>query len=258
MYGNKRSGGKSRGLAQMLIGILAISVSGFLLGSASLAAEVEDGDTNNSSTTSTLDTQEKCTWFVEGIPESVALEIASSESITKYDGTELDLESASPESLTAYTSGNLGTGTASANTECTFYSQKTGLSISKSVSTYAFTAEVGGSNEAGMGFTLSSGNSLDITFTEGTCWTDANTDELTSGWTVGSASLYNEENNSSVVLSLGYSDVQMVNTNERSERCTSSGVYSVSVPANKTPAAPGSDYVFNGPTVSTNITLPSS
>lgn len=258
MYGNKRSGGKSRGLAQMLIGILAISVSGFLLGSASLAAEVEDGDTNNSSTSSTLDTQEKCTWFVEGIPESVALEIASSESITKYDGTELDLESESPEELTAYTSGNLGTGTASANTECTFYSQKTGIAISKSVSTYAFTAAVGGSNEAGMGFTLSSSNSLDITFTEGTCWTDANSDEETSGWTVGNASLYDAENNSSGVLSLGYADVQMVNTNERSERCTSSGVYSVSVPAGKTPAAPGSNYVFTGPTVSTNITLPSS
>lgn len=114
------------------------------------------------------------------------------------------------------------------------------------------------SDEAGMGFDLGSENALRINYTEGTCWTNANADEETSGWTKGNASLYGVGNNSASVLSLAYSSTQQVNTASTSERCTLSGIYSVTVPSGKQPSFPGSNYVFSGPTISTDIELPNS
>jgi hypothetical protein len=247
------------GFLEFAVGLLVISLSGvFLSGFASADDTAGDADGSSSATTSTLSTQEQCTWYVTGVPASVTMVIASSETITKYDGTDMDLESESADALTAYTSGNLGEGSASSNTECTFYNEKTGISISKSISGYSFTAATGGSAEAGMGFTLSSSNALDITYTEGVCWTAADADEETSGWTVGNASLYDADNNTDVVLTLPYASTQQVNSTTVSERCTLSGVYTVTVPSGKQPASPGSNYVFTGPTISTDITLPNS
>jgi hypothetical protein len=247
------------GFLPVASGLLAISLSGLFLGgfaSADDPADVVDGD--NSATSSTLDTQEKCTWFVTGVPASVTMIIDPDETMSKYDGTEMDLESETPDALTAYTSGNEGTGTAGANTECTFYNDKTGISISKSIDTYVFSATKEGaeSAEAGMGFTLSVSNSLSITYVEGICWSSADSDESPSGWTVGNANLYNGENTTSQVLSLPFDSTAQVNTTEISERCTLSGTYAVSVPAGKQPSFPNSNYEFTGPTISTDITLP--
>jgi hypothetical protein len=249
------------GFLPVASGLLAISLSGLFLGgfaSADDTAGAVDGD--SSATTSNLDTQEKCTWFVTGVPASVTMVIDPDETMTKYDGTEMDLESETPDALTAYTSGNEGTGSAAENTECTFYNDKTGISISKSIDTYVFTAtkEGGASPEAGMGFTLSSSNSLSITYSEGICWSGADSDEDPSNWTVGDANLYGADNSSSQVLSLSFGNTAQVNTTEISERCTLSGTYAVSVPAGKQPSFPGSNYVFTGPTISTDITLPNS
>lgn len=258
---NRFAAKANKGFLEIAIGLMTISLSGvFLGGFASADDPAGDVDGTTSSTTSTLDTQEQCTWYVTGVPGTVVMIIDPAETITKYDGTDMDLVNETPDALTAYTSGNEGSGTADANTECTFYNAKTGIEISKSISAYEFTARKSGadSDEDGMGFDLSGGNALAITYSEETCWTNANADESPSGWTVGNASLYGVGNNSASVLSLAFASTQQVNTESISERCTLSGIYSVTVPAGKQPSFPGSNYVFSGPTISTDITLPNS
>lgn len=247
-------------------GVLALSSSALLLLGISIltptaswsddAAEGLDGTTT--STSSTLDTQEKCTWYVTGIPGSVALDVAEGSGTNgKYDGTTLNLTKTLGSNLTAYTSGNGGTGTADANSECTFYNSKTGISITNSISSYSVSAAVeGGSSEAGMGYNLASDNPLSITYSEGTCWSAGDSDEVTSGWTIGNASLYGAGNNTATVMSLAFASTAQVNSTSSSERCSSGAVYAMKVPANKEPAAPGSNYIFTGPTVTFGITLP--
>ena len=248
----------NKGFLEIAIGLVTISLSGIFLSGFASADPAADVDGDTSETTSTLDTQEQCTWFVTGVPGTVVMVIDPDETITKYDGTDMDLENETEDNLTAYTSGNEGAGTADANTECTFYNAKTGIQISKSISSYAFTATKDGAlaAEPGMGFSLSNLNALEINYTEGTCWTDNDADEETSGWTTGNASLYGVGNNSAGVLSLAFASTQQVNTESASERCTLSGSYSVTVPAGKQPSFPGSNYVFSGPTISTDIELP--
>jgi hypothetical protein len=258
---NRFAAKANKGFLEIAIGLLAICLSGvFFGGFASADDAAGDVDGSISTTTSELDTQEQCTWFVTGVPATVVMIIDPDETITKYDGTDMDLTNETPDALTAYTSGNEGTGNADGNTECTFYNAKTGITISKSISAYAFTARKVGadSDEGGMGFDLSSGNALGINYTEGNCWTNADADEETSGWTKGNASLYGVSNNSASVLSLAFASTQQVNTESTSERCTLSGSYSVTVPSGKQPSFPGSNYVFSGPTISTDIELPNS
>ena len=250
-------------------GVLALSSSALLLLGISIltptaswsddAAGDQDGATTN--TSSTLDTQEKCTWYVTGIPGSVALDVAEGSGTNgKYDGTTLDLTKTLDSNLTAYTSGNGGTGTADANSECTFYNSKTGISITNSISTYSVAGKAEGaeSSEDGMSYDLASDNPLSITYSEGTCWSAANSDEESSGWTIANASLYGVGHNSATVMSLAFSSTAQVNSTTSSERCSSGAVYAMKVPANREPASPGSNYVFTGPTVTFGITLPNS
>jgi len=254
---------KIKGSAAIAASILMLAGAGLLTSTASWSDDTAlDSDGNTAATTSTLDTQEKCTWFVTGIPTQVALLVneASENDGTngKYDGTTLALTKTLDSSLTAYTSGNSGTGNAEANTECTFYNSKTGISISNSISSYSVTAAVGAVVEDGMGFNLSSENALSINYTEGTCWSNADADEESSGWTIGSASLYGVGHNTASVLSLSFANTQQVNSLTTSERCSAGATYSMNVPSGKEPASPGSDYVFTGPTVTFGVTLPTS
>ncbi len=254
---------KIKGSAAIAASILMLAGAGLLTSTASWSDDTAgDADGNTAATTSTLDTQEKCTWYVTGIPTQVALLVneASDDNGTngKYDGTTLALTKTLDSSLTAYTSGNSGAGSADGNTECTFYNSKTGISISNSISTYSVAASVGAVEESGMGFNLSSSNALSINYSEGTCWSDADADEATSGWTIGSASLYGAGNNTASVLSLSFANTQQVNSLTTSERCSAGATYSMNVPSGKEPASPGSDYVFTGPTVTFGVTLPTS
>lgn len=118
---NRFAAKANKGFLEIAIGLLAICLSGvFFGGFASADDAAGDVDGSTSTTTSELDTQEQCTWFVTGVPGTVVMIIDPDETITKYDGTDMDLTNETPDALTAYTSGNEGTGNADGNTECTF------------------------------------------------------------------------------------------------------------------------------------------
>lgn len=249
---------KGQGFISILAGFLLLIGAAAFSASASFsddAAGEQDGD--SSATTSTVDSQEKCTWFLTGIQASISLDVTAGGTNDKYDGTELTLGKAAAADLTVYTSGNQGAGTADGNTECTFYNGKTGASVSNSISTYNVTAIDSVGADAAMDYSLSSSNPLKVTYVETTCWNNGDSDG-TNDWTVNGTAIdmYGAGNNSGSIMSLAYGDTLQVNTTSASERCSASSNYVLKVPAGLEPTRPGNDITFTGPSVTFNVTLP--
>ena len=252
---------KSEGFLSILAGFLLLIGAAAFSATASFSdstASDQDGDT--SATTSVVDSQEKCTWYLTGIQASISLEVTAGGTGSKYDGTELTLGKAADADLTVYTSGNEGAGSADANTECTFYNGKSGVSVANSINTFAITAsdEVGA--DLAMGYNLGSANPLKITYAQTTCWNAGDIDEGTNDWTFNPTAIemYDETHDSGSVMSLSYTNTLQVNTTSSSERCSASSSYEMKVPANLEPTNPGQNITFTGPSVSFDVTLPTS
>jgi hypothetical protein len=251
---------KSRGIISILAGLLLLIGAAAVTAGASYSDDTagsQDGDT--SATTSTVDSQEKCTWFLTGIQASISLDVLSGGTGGKYDGTEMTLQQVTDSDLTVYTSGNVGEGNAEGNTECTFYNGKTGISVANSISSYDVTAVDTVGADVAMDYSLSSSNPLKVTYSETTCWNNDDSDGA-NDWTVNGAAIemYEAEHSSGNIMSLAYADTLQVNTTTNSERCSASATYELKVPANKEPTRPGNDITFTGPSVSFDVTLPNS
>lgn len=244
--------------AALLASFALLAASAALTATASSSNEAGGQNNSSTSTTSVVDSQEQCTWFLTGIQNSLTLEVASGGTSGKYDGTEMVLQKASPADITAYTSGNLAAGTADANTECTFYNSKTGITIGNSIEAYAVTAENTVAADEAMGYNLSVSNPLKVTYTEGTCWNNGDTDQAENDWTVASSAInmYAAGTNSGDVMSLSYANTQQVNSTSASERCSASYVVELKIPANLEPDRPGDDHTFTGPSLKYSVTLP--
>jgi hypothetical protein len=250
---------KSQGVLSVIAGLL------LLVGASALSAGVSysddtagDSDGDASATTSTVDSQEKCTWYLTGIQATISLDVLSGGTGGKYDGTEMVLEKAADTDLTVYTSGNQGTGTAEENSECTFYNGKTGISVSNSIAAYAVTAADTVGADANMNYSLSLTNPLKVTYAETTCWNNGTADQPVNAWTTNELAIdmYGEGNASGSVMSLALADTLQVNTTSLSERCSASSLYQLKIPAGKEPTRPGNDITFTGPSVVFDVTLP--
>jgi hypothetical protein len=249
---------KSQGVLSIIAGLL------LLVGASALSAGVsysddtaEDSNADTSATTSTVDSQEKCTWYLTGIQASISLEVFSGGTGGKYDGTEMVLKKDAASDLTVYTSGNVGVGTADLNSECTFYNGKTGVSVSNSIASYAVTAADTEGADANMNYSLSALNPLKVTYTETTCWNNGSGDTPLNAWTNNESAIemYSALNTSGSVMSLALEDTLQVNTTDVSERCSASSVYELKIPAGKEPTRPGNDITFTGPSVVFDVTL---
>lgn len=251
---------KSQGIVSILAGLLLlIGATAFTAGASFSDDTAGDQNGAESATTSIVDSQEKCTWYLTGIQASISLDVTAGGTGGKYDGTEMTLSKSTDDDLTVYTSGNQGAGNADANTECTFYNQKTGISVSNSISAYNVTAADTEGADAAMNYNLSSSNPLKVTYTETTCWNNGDADGA-NVWSVNGTAIdmYGEGNNSGSVMSLAYGDTLQVNSTTASERCSASSIYELKVPAGLEPTRPGNDITFTGPSVSFDVTLPSS
>ena len=251
---------KGQGFISILAGFLLLIGAAAFSASASFSDDTageQDGD--SSATTSTVDSQEKCTWFLTGIQESIVLAVTAGGTGGKYDGTEMTLGVDAGNDLTVYTSGNAGAGTADANTECTFYNGKTGVSVANSIAAYGITAVDSVGADESMNYSLSAPNPLKVTYTQTTCWNNGNEDTGENMWTFNSTpiEMYGVGNNTGNVMSLSLANTLQVNTTSNSERCSASSSYELKVPANLEPTRPGNDLTLTGPSVSFNVTLPS-
>jgi hypothetical protein len=255
---------RSLGLA-----LLPVSMALLLIGSVSggivLADAQSDGDTDNQAASASVATEELCTWFITNMPANATMAPAAagtgnnSAGEDEYDGTTFDMVKTEGSDMQVYTSGNLGTGSAAANTECTFYSTKKGFKLTHTVSGTTFTATYGVSStaDAAMNFDFDSTLPLTIDGTENVCFTAADADEETSGWTLSDSSMTTGASSNDFLL-LPHANTAMVNTTESSDRCDVGIEFRVTVPGGMTPSAPGETYTWSGPNIINTVTLPTS
>ena len=261
MRNSKLSKEKSQGVLSIIAGLLLLVGASAISAGVSYSDETAfDSDATESATTSVVDSQEKCTWYLTGIQASISLDVLSGGTGGKYDGTEMVLQKEAASDLTVYTSGNAGVGTAEINSECTFYNGKTGVSVSNSIDTYTVSAVDTTGPDAGMDYTLSVSNPLKVTYTETTCWNNDTSDQPENSWTNNASAIdmYASGNDSGSVMSLVLADTLQVNTTDESERCSASSVYQLKIPAGKEPTRPGNNITFTGPSVVFDVTLPNS
>jgi len=245
------------------------------LGGAMVSADdsQNNGDSDTAAASASVATEEVCTWYIANMPANATMTAAApgtgnnAADEDEYDGTTFDMSKVELSDMQVYTSGNLGTGSASVNTECTFYAAKKGITLTHTLSGVAFTAAYYNSGSSGpttadaaMNFSLASGAPLTVDGTKTTCFTAADADEVTDGWTQADSSLYatSSTGSSNVFLELPYSSTAAVNTTTSSDRCDTSITFLLTVPGSMTPTQAGKTYTWSGPNLVNTVTLPTS
>jgi len=250
-----------------------IAISSLAGGIASADDSQGNGDVDEQTASASVATEEVCTWWIANMPANATMTAVlpgsgnNSAGEDEYDGTTFDMAKVVDSDMQVYTSGNLGEGTAAANTECTFYAAKKGITITHTLSAIAFAAAYYNSGSSGpttadgaMDFSLSSSLPFLVDGTKTTCWTAANADEESDGWTQTDSSLYatSSTGSTNAFLSLPYASTAAVNTTLSSDRCDTLITFAVTVPGDMTPTQPGKTYVWAGPDLVNTITLPTS
>lgn len=261
------------GLALLPVSCSLIAVSSVAGGIASADDSQNNNDTDSQTASASVATEEVCTWYIANMPANATMTAVAPGSGNnaagedEYDGTTFDMAKVESSDMQVYTSGNLGLGSATANTECTFYAAKKGIKITHTLSGVAFNASYYNDGSSGpttadtaMNFSLSSGLPFTVDGTKTTCFTAADTDEESDGWTQADSSLYATSSTGSTneFLSLPYASTAAVNTTSSSDRCDTSITFKVTVPGDMTPTQAGKTYTWAGPNLVNTITLPTS
>jgi len=230
--------------------ILPIAISLTFLGlqavTSSIAATTGEGSTP-ATTGATAQTIEDCEWYLNGVASELSL---INDTGMEYVGDDYTL-TASDASVNVYFSG-----TEVEDERCSFYDDVRGAGVDVSWLGEAFSNidvtdtsldwDLGDiTEEAGV-------SSLDITYTAGTC--DA-------AFTAGSA-VSIDGTATSPLTPASISDVGTGTFNPSAAdpgatfaKCTLDASYSVVLPGSRTPANPGTSYIFTGPALTTTITV---
>lgn len=253
------------GSASILVSLGALALSGM----TQVAAQDDPGG-GTAATTAAVDTKELCIWFVGGIPGSVALRPVDGGTV-QYDGTALSLTSGDDPATADVTEGlsdveiyvsgsdpeELGAGTIDAHRDCTFYGSAEGIAFQAALAAGGFTAasdDEGDDNN--MDFTQDTDLPLAYSVEDEGCRSGETGDG--NLWAVDGLSA---TNGSGIVatdiakLTQANTYPQQSDTDGENSACTVSQVVTVSVPADLTPAYPGTDYTFTGPTLTFSFVI---
>lgn len=195
-----------------------------------------------------------CSWYLENVPTSISM---SNPDNLDYYGQDLPLEAQDLADISVFFSGD-----AEKNDRCSFYDEETGVELAMSVS--------------GTGF-YNSGpdNSLDWTF--GDPMKDGSTsqfgvsfiEQLESCSSAFTKSFSPQVLNNGIGLPLNLKPLKTGPTAVRSSfqpsalpadsptfaECVLSAKFQTSVPGGQMPSRPGQSYNFQGPTVTTTLTI---
>ena len=248
---------KVLGACTMLLSLGALAVTGVVAGAG--AQDNPVGDTAD--TSADVDTKELCIWYVNGVSDEVALTpVAGADAL--YDGAEMGLTSgASLSDVSIFVSGNNplagAPGTIDAHRDCTFYGANEGIAFRAALSAAGFTA-TGGDNQLDIAMDFNQSAELPFLYdaTNDGCRSGA-TGELTQ-WTSGDLTATTTE----AVAATDIAKLTKVNTVARqsdtdgqNSACVVEQVVTVSIPANQTPTYPGTDYSFEGPTLTFSFVI---
>ena len=257
-----------------LIGAAAVFASLSLFGGLSVNAEADvppwsDAPENGlAETSSSVPTNLWCTWYVNGMDANVNLypidgllktDVIAEKVLTEYDGEALLLTGYALESE-ALVAGYTGDAPVVSDRktddvlkspdpyDCSWYNAEQGFSSNVSIGSgnQTFEATVNGAADDGMDFGLTSAalDGITITYSQEP---ETNCDEaflLEDGATIGDGVT------SAEVLSVLYSA-----TLGTTLTCQWDTKFQITMPAGKTPAFPGAEYSFTGPTLKTTVTL---
>jgi len=257
---------KVLGACTMLLSLGALAVTGVVAGAGAQADPIPDDP--DAATSADVDTKELCIWYVSDVPGEVALTPAAGVDAL-YDGAEMALTSGETLSdVEIFVSGNNPNsespdGTIDAHRDCTFYGSNEGIAFKAALSGTTGGAQTfiatGGASQADSAMDFTQTDLLPFLF-------DAtNSDSCRSGadgdgdnWS--SADL--TSTSSAAVAALTIAGLAKANTvaiqsdtNGENSACVVSQVVTVSIPANKTPAYPGTDYSFAGPTLTFSFVI---
>jgi hypothetical protein len=261
-----------------LIGAAAVFASLSLFGGLSVNAEADvppwsDAPENGlAETSSSVPTNLWCTWYVNGMDANVNLypidgllktDVIAEKVLTEYDGDALLLTGYALESE-ALVAGYLGDAPEVSDRktdnvlnspdpyDCSWYNAEQGFESNVSVvsaddeGNQTFVATVNGEPDTGMDFGLTSalGDGITITYSQEPGSNCDGAFLLEDGATIESGS------STAKVLSVVYSA-----TLGTTLTCQWDTMFQITMPAGKTPASPGDDYSFTGPTIKTTVTL---
>lgn len=213
--------------------------------------------------TSTVVTEEECTWYMLGAPADFVMlpgwegGVVDSERI-EYTGQSLALSATLASNLNVYSSGNVNVGTASTNSECTFYGNVVRPVVTMSVLDTVFDATYGGTDDNTLDFTA---DAADDTFTISLT---ADAQCATDNWNVTSPGFY--DTGTTNVLNVVAMDLPIVHVTSpvatnAGDRCQMTEMTaSVTIPAASSgvkPASPGATYTWTGPTITTTLSTAS-
>jgi len=244
------AGGHGMKLNRKLVAMGLLASSGVLVGLSVLGTAQADWttppDDESQDTTSEVATNLWCTWVVNG--NDSAIELAPTVEGAEYEGEEFALEGAAldQEALVAgYVAPSSPTiadrTDGDDEYDCSWYNNEKGLSLVVTADGGAFTsATTADPLDNTMGWLLSD-SGLAITYTQ-------NPGGACAGWVLSEDSTVDADEDSTEVARINYS-AEMSTT----EDCSWDTTYSVSIPAGKEPAAPGSAYTFTGPTLVSTV-----
>jgi len=241
---NKRTLAGVSALSLALPGLVATMA----LMPAASAIESDDDTTSSADRLSSSATmEEQCKWVLIGAPSGITLTPTTEGA--EYNGDALELSS-SLNSISVHSTGNLDESTSYASyTECAFFQSPFKPTATLAIDGTAFTAQVSGSPDAGMNFSLSGGNPLAFSFTaddtSGTC----------DAWATAATSLNLSSTSPATLLDLAIGSVTSpVTSAGNNDKCQlTGGSLTVDIPASLNPASPGAAYTFQGPNLTTAL-----
>jgi hypothetical protein len=253
-----------KGLGAILAGVGMTTLLGVMSGTGIVRADEgfpQDppaGDGTAAPTEAVVTMKERCIWYVSGVASTITLTKDDSEEDTVYDGDQFSL-SDTLDDYVAWTSGNTtgGLNDADGHAPCTFFGDKTGISVDGFWSDNFFTAEAQtapGSYEAEetMNFVAQSDDALTMVVAEGVCRAEG-----VMGWYVAETIAASSEPVYISILELLQVDAteRPADTAGYNDKCNAAMSVTASIPAGKTPAYAGKPYKFTGPTFTTEIDI---
>jgi hypothetical protein len=260
-----------KGLGAILAGVGMTTLLGVMSGTGIVRATADEPDEGFpqeeiedevATTLAEVTMKERCIWYVSGVASTITL-TAVGDPDAVYDGDRYPL-STTLDDYVAWTSGNVTPSVdPDAHEACTFFGDKTGISVDGLWSGNDFTAEAQTSPgvfeaEDTMDFVAADADVLTMVVAEGECRAEGESREVAPmGWSVATSIVASGSPASTPILTLLLGDATERPADEAgaNDKCNADMSVTASIPAGKTPAFAGKPYKFTGPTFTTEILI---